>query len=297
MSGEDVVDWGMGAGSHVLPDISLNRWLDEQVRFFSPITISWRFNIMTRLRSRSSQIMLTTVFMLGFFFLATLAWADQKTIVLINPNSNTEATKSMADLARLETKGIAKVLERSNMDAPPLLTTPQDMINAVPGVVAIGVEVAKDENVAAIIVSAFSDPGLEELRAAVDIPVFGIGEEVFHEAARDNRDFGIVTITPNKELIESFRQKAASLGYEHLYRGVRVTPGDPNELVKSPEKLDAALAEAMKESIEKDSAKAVIMGGGPLSASAFRLQPQFDVPLVVAVNAAARAAIKAIQSK
>ena len=252
---------------------------------------------MSKLRSRPSQIMLGTVFMLGFFFLTTLAWAGQKTIVLINPNSSTGATKSMADLARLETKGIAEVVERSNMDAPALLTTPQDMINAVPGVVAIGVEVAKDENVVAIIVSAFSDPGLEELRAVVDIPVFGIGEEVFHEAARGNREFGIVTITPNKGLIESFRLKAASLGYEHLYRGVRVTPGDPMVLVKSPEKLDAALAEAVKESVGKDSAKAVIMGGGPLSASAFRLQPQFDVPLVVAVNAAARAAVKAIQSK
>ena len=265
---------------------------------------------MSKFQSRLSQVKLATVCLLGFCFLTTPAWAEQnesvttlsdseavKTIVLINPNSNTKATKSMADFARLETKGVAEVVERSNRDAPPLLTTPQDMIDAVPGVVAIGVEAAKDENVAAIIVSAFSDPGLEELRAAVDIPVFGIGEEVFHEAARGNREFGIVTVTPDEGLIESFRQKAASLGYEHLYRGVRVTPGDPLELVKSPEKLDAALAQAAQESIDKDSAKAVIMGGGPLSASALRLQPQFDVPLVVAVNAAARAAIKAIQSQ
>ena len=68
-------------------------------------------------------------------------------------------------------------------------------------------------------------------------------------------------------------------------------------MVESPEKLDAALARAVEESVEKDSAQAVIMGGGPLSASALRLQPQFDVPLVVAVNAAARAAVKAIQSE
>ncbi len=170
------------------------------------------------------------------------------------------------------------------------------MIDAAPGVVTLGVEAARDHNVAAIIVSAFSDPGLEELRESVDIPVFGIGEEVFHEAARDNRVFGIVTVTPDEALIESFRQKAASLGYEQLYRGVRVTPGDPTELVQSPDKLDAALAEAVKESVEEDGAQAVIMGGGPLSASALRLQPQFDVPLVVAVKAAARAAVEAIQT-
>ena len=156
-------------------------------------------------------------------------------------------------------------------------------------------EAAKDEDVAAIIVSAFSDPGLEELRAEVDIPVFGIGEEVFHEAAQDGRAFGIVTVTPDEGLIRSFEVKAASLGYEAQYRGVRVTPGDPKELVQSPDELDAALAEAVRASIDEDGAQAVIMGGGPLSASAVRLQPQFDVPLVVAVSAAARAAVRALQ--
>jgi allantoin racemase len=35
--------------------------------------------------------------------------------------------------------------------------------------------------------------------------------------------------------------------------------------------------------------------GGPLSASAVRLQSQFEVPLVVAVSAAARAAAKAAE--
>lgn len=260
--------------------------------------------------SKSSRVQLATGCLLSLFLLPSLSQADQeadmtasnlanttKTIILINPNSNAQATRSMADLARLETEGIAKVEERSNLSAPALLTTPQDMLNAAPGVVAIGIEAAKNENVAAIIVSAFSDPGLEELRAEVNIPVFGIGEEVFHEAARNGRAFGIVTVTPDEGLIESFRQKAASLGYEHLYRGVRVTPGDPNELVQSPEKLDAALATAVQASIENDLAQAVIMGGGPLSASAIRLQPEFDVPLVVAVNAAARAAINAIEAE
>lgn len=244
-----------------------------------------------------------------FFSLAVSAQANQlsdnsqnnqqdiKAIVLINPNSNAEATHSMANLARDEASGKAIIIERSNNAAPPLLTTPQDMINATPGVVEIGIEVAKDNNVAAIIVSAFSDPGLEELRAEVDIPVFGIGEEVFHEAARGGREFGIVTVTPDEALIESFRLKAASLGYEHLYRGVRVTPGDPNELVLSPEALDMALAEAVELSISEDAAEAVIMGGGPLSASALRLQPQFEVPLLVAVNAATRSAVSAIQDK
>jgi Asp/Glu/hydantoin racemase len=58
---------------------------------------------------------------------------------------------------------------------------------------------------------------------------------------------------------------------------------------KSPEELDAAPAEAVRACIA-DGAEAVIIGGGPLTASALRLQPQFDIPLVVPVIAAARAA-------
>jgi allantoin racemase len=223
------------------------------------------------------------------------AVSDDKIIVLINPNSNDAATRSMAELAALETEGVARIDGRSNAGAPPLLTTPEDMQNAIPGVVELGVAAAEDDQVAAIIVAAFSDPGLEELRAEVDIPVFGIGEEVFHAAARDGRAFGIVTVTPDEALIESFRQKAAALGYEDQYRGVRVTPGDPTELVNDPDRLDAALAEAVRASAEADGAEAVIMGGGPLSASAVRLQPEFEVPLVVAVSAAARAAAAAAQ--
>jgi Asp/Glu/hydantoin racemase len=218
-------------------------------------------------------------------------------IVLINPNSNETATQSMADLARGAVGDVATIEGLSNASAPPLLTTPEDMANAIPGVVAAGVEAAKDPRVAAIIVAAFSDPGLAELRASVQVPVFGIGEEVFREAARDGRQFGIVTVTPNPELIASFEAKAEELGFGAQYRGTRVTPGDPTELVKDPVKLDAALAAAVEESIDLDGAQAVIMGGGPLSASAIRLQPQFDVPLVVAVNAAARAALEATQGR
>lgn len=215
-----------------------------------------------------------------------------KTIVLINPNSNEQATASMAELAQHEVGSQAKVVGVSNSSAPKLLTTPQDMRDAAAGVVALGVAAAADEQVVALIVSAFSDPGLEALRAQVTIPVFGIGESVFQEAAKGGRTFGIVTVTPDEELLASFREKAEELGYEEQYSGVRVTPGDPLELMSSNELLDTALNKAVLASIEEDGAQAVIMGGGPLSASALRLQSRFEVPLLVAVNAAARAAVK-----
>ena len=63
---------------------------------------------------------------------------------------------------------------------------------------------------------------------------------------------------------------------------------------KSPEELDAALTEAVRASAA-DGAEAVIIGGGPLTASALRLQPKFEMPLVVPVIAAAQAAADSIR--
>ena len=200
----------------------------------------------------------------------------------------------MADLARLEVKGKYEIIERSNKGVPLLLSTPQDMLNSVSGVVAIGKEESKDSNVVAIIVSAFSDPGLTELRREVDIPVFGIGEEVYHAAAEGTRKFGIVTITSDPGLMKTFEDKARSLGYEDPYQGVRLTEGDFNDLVACPTMMENELITAINKSITLDSAGAVIIGCGPCSPIGLKIQKYFDIPVEIAVTAAVRAAMRAI---
>lgn len=223
--------------------------------------------------------------------------AETPAIVLINPNSNADATRSMADLARGVAGDRATIIERTNEGVPALLTTPEDMVNAAKGVAAIGRQAAGEPGVAAVIVAAFSDPGLPELREAVTgIGVFGIGEAAFHEAARGGRPFSIVTITPDEGLIESFRLRAEELGYAVQYHGVTVTPGDPTELVKDADALDAALTDAVQRAIAEKGVEAIIMGGGPLSAPAMRIQDRFEIPLVVAVAAATEAALARIDA-
>lgn len=223
--------------------------------------------------------------------------ADSPTIVLINPNSNTDATDSMTALAQEAAGGKARIVGRTNDGAPRLLTNPEDMARAATGVVDLG-RAAIREGAAAVIVSAFSDPGLAELRDALpDTVVVGIGEQAFHEAARNGRSFAILTITPDPALVESFHAKARELGYERQFKGVRVTPGDPKELVERPEQLDAALTDAVERAVRENGAEAVIMGGGPLSAPAMRIQSRFDVPLVVAVTAATNAAMTELSKK
>ncbi|ART81186.1 hypothetical protein CBP12_10950 [Oceanisphaera avium] len=188
-----------------------------------------------------------------------------------------------------------RVMGKTNTQAPNLLATPADMQLAKQGVLALGLEAAQAltgrEKSSAIIIAAFSDPGLLELRTQVSIPVLGIGEAVFLEAAANHKRFSIVTITPDPELLASFCTRVAELGLGAQYCGARVTQGNAQTLLVSPQLLDAALSSTITKSIH-DGAQAIILGGGPLSASADRLQPQFDIPLLNPVAAAARAAFK-----
>jgi Asp/Glu/hydantoin racemase len=225
---------------------------------------------------------------------APLAPGAGRVIVLINPNSNAKTTRSMVSHAARAAGDAARVVGESNEGVPPLLTTPQDLAAAGPGVVKIGIAAALDPRVRAIIVAAFGDPGLDELRATISKPVFGIREQAFRTAAEGGRVFGIATTIPDPGLHETFRKAAVALGYESRFLGTRAAPDDPTTLMaKSPPEIDAALARAVIASIA-DGAQAVIIGGGPLTSSALRLQPQFEIPLIIPVIAATEAAVREI---
>lgn len=200
----------------------------------------------------------------------------------------------MVEQAQAVLGNSVRVIGKTNTQAPPLLATPADMQLAEQGVLALGLHAdqaltALEKN-GVIMVAAFSDPGVSELRARVSIPVLGIGESALRAAALYGR-FGIVTITPDADLLISFATKAQELGVAEQYCGARVTQGDAQILLANSELLDAALSAAIDGSIN-DGAEAIILGGGPLSAAAQRLQSRFDIPLINPVVAAARAAFK-----
>lgn len=183
------------------------------------------------------------------------------------------------------------VLGKTNQHAPLLLTTPAEIAQAAAGVVSLGLQAqTQTEQAAAMMVAAFGDPGLAALRAQVSVPVVGIGESAFMAAARNGRRFGIVTITPDADLLASFSAKAHQLGIAQQFCGTWVTQGDAHQLLANHQQLDKALAGAIHLAMAA-GVGAIIIGGGPLSAAAQRLQPQFTIPLISPVNAAAKAVL------
>lgn len=211
-----------------------------------------------------------------------------KTLAIINPNTSEETTDMMTGIARdflphdsgWEVEGITAT------SGPSMITDELALKESSVQVVQslMGLRARSNGPPDAVIIGAIGDPGLAEVRRLSNIPAFGLAESAMLEAAQDGRSFGIVTTTPG--LVSAMEARVAELGLLEQYTGIRLTNGDPQDLVANPHMLSASLSECVERCFKDDHAEAVIIGGGPLSEAAKNLQPLYQYPIIVPVESA-----------
>ncbi|QHP72831.1 aspartate/glutamate racemase family protein [Bradyrhizobium sp. LCT2] len=211
-------------------------------------------------------------------------------ILLINPNSLEATTAMMVAIARSAAVAGFDIVGATATRAPSMIVSAE----ALEAAAAEVEEIARTHRASpdGIIVAAFGDPGLAGIRAAMKLPAVGIGESSMLEAAAGGRRFGVATTTPLlKSKIDALPE---ALGLRSRYTGTRFAEGDPQELMRDPAQLRAALAGAVEACIAKDGAEAVIIGGGPLGEAARELQPMFTVPVIAPIPSAVRRIIRLV---
>ncbi|MFH8622877.1 aspartate/glutamate racemase family protein [Streptomyces vietnamensis] len=284
-------------------------------------------------------------------------------MVLVNPNTSTATTAMMAAIARRSLGPALPVRGVTVARGPRMLTDPDALRAAAPEVLAAGLRATAGGDCVALLVAAFGDPGLAELRAATSttstagatstastasttstaraageageagapgpvgtagvtgeavvptagaagvraagfpvvgatgvpaagvpaagIPVVGIGEAALLEAAAAGTPFGIATTTPL--LADAIHARVTALGLADLCTGIRLTAGDPERLSADPVLLLDRLERAVRAGAERDGARAVVIGGGPLGEAAEELQARCAVRVVAPIPAACRA--------
>ena len=112
------------------------------------------------------------------------------TVCVVNPNSSEnisrqieDAVRSLADDLGVETRVVTCA------EGPPAIESDEDVVAAVGAMV----ETARAHPADAYVVACFSDPGITELRSAVDEPVFGIAESAVLAAMSRGRQVGIIS--------------------------------------------------------------------------------------------------------
>jgi allantoin racemase len=208
----------------------------------------------------------------------------RKRVLLVNPNSNRDTTAMMVAIAQGCAPGDVTVAGATATRSPPMIVTAKELVAAADEVIEIGVR--ELSQACGIIVSAFGDPGVEELRQKVSVPVRGLCEAAMIEAATGARRFGVATVTP--DLAAAIEGRAHALNLRHLYTGIRLTASDPRALVGDAVRLRLELAKAVEQCFDRDGAEAVIIGGGPLGQAALDLARSFRRPIVAPIPAALR---------
>lgn len=216
-------------------------------------------------------------------------------LLLVNPNTSTTTTAMMVSAARgtIELLGEdAVVVGATAASGAAMIVDPAALGLAASASVAAGMAGVEEHRPDAVIVAAFGDPGATELRAALGIPVFGIGEASVRKAARGGR-FAIVTSTPQlREALESLVETHCPTAD---FAGVFVPARDPLELAQDPDRNVEALDGAIDAAVAA-GAGCVVIGGGPLTDAARRLAARTDVDVVEPVPCAVRLALATLRS-
>lgn len=137
----------------------------------------------------------------------------------------------------------------------------------------------------AMLIACFGDPGLFALREASPVPVSGLAEASFAEAARHGR-FAIVTGGAKWPPI--LQRLAQALGCAGSLAGVHTVAPTGAQLMADAAATRALLAQACREAAARYDAQALILGGASLAGVARDIQGEVPLPLIDSVRAGAR---------
>ena len=110
----------------------------------------------------------------------------------------------------------------------------------------------------AVLIGCFGDPGIFALRELADVPVMGLAEAAFAEAARHGR---FAVVTGGERWRPMLSRLAPALGFSHALAGIHTVSPTGAQLAADPEGARALLAhacaEAARDSMRRRSSSAV----------------------------------------
>jgi len=204
-------------------------------------------------------------------------------ILVINPNTNAETTE------RIRLASVRAASDDTYIDAVTapfgvqIIKTLKQAATAADAMLSV---LADRETIAdAVVIAAFSDPGLRQAKAIYPTPVVGIAEAAMLEAATISDRFSIVTMGP--PMVSYLPERAVDYGVEGKLAKVRILPWSTR--AGRPADIDKLTAECIA-AIQDDGAGAVIIGGGPLAGLAETISHTIRYPVLDGVACAIRLA-------
>ena len=130
----------------------------------------------------------------------------------------------------------------------------------------------------AVVIGCFDDPGLQEARELVNIPVIGPGETCMHMACTLGHKFSIVTV--KKEALARLEDHVFMYGLEKKVASFRFINIGVMEMEKDPQKVYKAILREAKKAIEEDDAEVIVLGCTVETGFMDKLIEELKVPVI-----------------
>ncbi|MDT5266832.1 MAG: allantoin racemase [Mycobacterium sp.] len=206
-------------------------------------------------------------------------------LLLINPNTTASMTAAIETTAAA-VAGSDTVAEAVNpATGPTTIESEDDERRCIPGLLdQVRLAAARPSRTRpdAYVVACFGDPGLDEVRRLVDVPVLGIAQAAMHAAALAAGSFSVVTSMPATvprgwELAKSYTPSQC-LGVYACDIPVLTIDSDPSTVGPIGDHCEAALA--------ADGSRAIVLGCAAMAKFAGPLTQRLGVPVIDGVVAA-----------
>lgn len=199
---------------------------------------------------------------------------DIESIVVINPNSSERISAEMREALR----NYSTVSVVTSTFGPAAIESDGDVEAAIDPLVATARGLESD----AFIIGCFSDPGLSEVRAAVDVPVYGIAESAITEALRVGDRIGVISSV-----------QASVPRHDRYWHRLGVADSIAGDIPVGLGVLELASAEAFERTVTAGKqlaelgADVVVLGCTGMSHMRARVEDALGIPVVDPCDAAA----------
>lgn len=210
-------------------------------------------------------------------------------IVVVNPNSTERISREMdegvRDLAVVLGVEVEVVTSRGG---PAAVESDEDMAAAVGPMIETALKHPAD----AYVVACFSDPGIDEMRATFEAPVFGIGESAVLAAM--SRGSGVGVVACFDASVERHYRYWDRIGVaEHVVKEVATGRGVLD--MQSEEAYEDVLEAGRR--LADSGADVVVLGCTGMTLLRTRLQSDLGLPVVEPCRAALTLAASALRDK
>ena len=204
-------------------------------------------------------------------------------IKLINPNTTSRMTDTMAACARAVAAAGTGIVAATSTMGPPSIESWYDESLALPGLLA---EVAGGERdgIDGYVIACFGDPGLFAARELARGPVIGIAEAAMHAASVIAPSFSVVTTLARTTGMAW--HLAERYGMKRFCRSVRATEVAVLDLDRPGSAARRLIVDECRRALEEDGADAIVLGCAGMADLGRAIEDAVGAPVVEGVTAA-----------